>query len=182
MTCLVTKKTYQGHIIDNLHLCVSVYDSVSQAAEAAGHIGVAAAKRAATSLTKAALDRGTRDNVTVLVVDLRAKGLTGSQHNSSTNNSSSTNAPTSPAAAGQDQGINSRSTGTLESEKTPDKMRASAIVTKASVGPADGSAAVSPAVKQQPRSQQQQGGSGRRSLDAQLAMRAAAASPVSQVL
>lgn len=56
-----------------------------QAAEAAGHVGVAAAKRAATSLTKAALDRGTRDNVTVLVVDLRARS--SSNHNSSVTSS-----------------------------------------------------------------------------------------------
>ncbi|KAF6266280.1 phosphatase 2C-like domain-containing protein [Scenedesmus sp. NREL 46B-D3] len=48
-----------------------------QAAEAAGHVGVAAAKRAATSLTKAALERGTRDNVTVLVIDLRMRGASG---------------------------------------------------------------------------------------------------------
>ncbi len=39
--------------------------------------GVAAAKKAASALTKAALDRGTRDNVTVLVVDLRSKGEGG---------------------------------------------------------------------------------------------------------
>jgi protein phosphatase 2C len=41
------------------------------AAEGQGLQGVAAVKKAAAALTKAALDRGTRDNVTVLVVDLR---------------------------------------------------------------------------------------------------------------
>uniref|UniRef100_A0A383W249 protein-serine/threonine phosphatase n=1 Tax=Tetradesmus obliquus TaxID=3088 RepID=A0A383W249_TETOB len=62
-----------------------------QAAEASGHSGVAAAKRAATSLTKAALERGTRDNVTVLVVDLRLRGASGQVSSSSnaSNHSSS---------------------------------------------------------------------------------------------
>ncbi|WIA35807.1 hypothetical protein OEZ86_004194 [Tetradesmus obliquus] len=62
-----------------------------QAAEASGHSGVAAAKRAATSLTKAALERGTRDNVTVLVVDLRLLGASGQVSSSSnaSNHSSS---------------------------------------------------------------------------------------------
>jgi len=41
------------------------------AAETQGLLGVAAVKKASAALTKAALDRGTRDNVTVLVVDLR---------------------------------------------------------------------------------------------------------------
>jgi protein phosphatase 2C len=41
------------------------------AAEAAGVVGVAAARRAASALTKSALERGTRDNVTCLVVDMR---------------------------------------------------------------------------------------------------------------
>ncbi len=40
-------------------------------ADESGVQGVAAAKKAAASLAKAALDRGTRDNVTVLVIDLR---------------------------------------------------------------------------------------------------------------
>lgn len=44
----------------------------SQAAESSGFGGVAAAKKAAGALTKMALERGTRDNVTVLVVDLRS--------------------------------------------------------------------------------------------------------------
>jgi protein phosphatase 2C len=44
---------------------------VLNAAEASGLTGVAAVRKTATALTKAALDRGTRDNVTVLVVDLR---------------------------------------------------------------------------------------------------------------
>lgn len=42
-------------------------------AEAQGISGVLAAKKAAAALTKAALDRGTRDNVTVLIIDLRPK-------------------------------------------------------------------------------------------------------------
>jgi hypothetical protein len=42
-----------------------------QAAEERGLDAAAAAKKAAAALTKLALDNGTRDNVTVLVVDLR---------------------------------------------------------------------------------------------------------------
>ncbi|KAI8463333.1 MAG: phosphatase 2C-like domain-containing protein [Monoraphidium minutum] len=42
-----------------------------RSAEAEGLAGVAAARKAASALTKAALERGTRDNVTVLVVDMR---------------------------------------------------------------------------------------------------------------
>jgi hypothetical protein len=41
------------------------------AAEEKGHDAVGAAKKAAVALTKLALESGTRDNVTVLIIDLR---------------------------------------------------------------------------------------------------------------
>lgn len=127
-----------------------------QAAEAAGHTGVAAAKRAATSLTKAALDRGTRDNVTVLVVDLRAKG--SSHHSSSTSSSSA--APAMPAAAAggaapaglhQDKSSSSSSNHHHDKDRKADRAKHHAVadaegpvvvavgqVPAATVGAADG--------------------------------------------
>lgn len=68
-----------------------------QAAHTSGHTGVAAVKRSANALTKAALERGTRDNVTVLVIDLRPRKpgtyeavmAVSSTHHSSRHSSSS---------------------------------------------------------------------------------------------
>lgn len=71
--------------------------SCAQAAHTSGHTGVAAVKRSANALTKAALERGTRDNVTVLVIDLRPRKpgtyeavmAVSSTHHSSRHSSSS---------------------------------------------------------------------------------------------
>ena len=87
----------------------------SQAAQASGHCGVAAVKRSANALTKAALERGTRDNVTVLVIDLRPRkpgtyeAALSTTHHSSGSNHASRHASSSGGHRGSSKGSSSRS-------------------------------------------------------------------------
>jgi len=70
------------------------------ATEASGVVGVAAARKAASALTKAALERGTRDNVTCLVVDMRHERAAGAAAAPSTSTAAAARASTPPDHAG----------------------------------------------------------------------------------
>jgi hypothetical protein len=93
-----------------LHACIC-----AQAAQASGHCGVAAVKRSANALTKAALERGTRDNVTVLVIDLRPRkpgtyeAAVATTHRSSGSNHASRHASSSGGHRGSSKGSSGRS-------------------------------------------------------------------------
>lgn len=74
--CLILASDGLWDVLSNQEAADMALHTLHQA-EASGLVGVAAARKAASALTKAALERGTRDNVTVLVVDMRHERAAG---------------------------------------------------------------------------------------------------------